>query len=98
MIYPAAMARTHAPNAALGAAMYVREMEPDDLGAAVGVDVQTVRRWLRGESSPSGANLLAILAALDAPNALLADPPLTRGEALALMVAHDQARRRPPRP
>ena len=92
---PAAMARHHgAKHEALDAAMYFRSVDTDGVAEAVGVDVQTVRRWLRCESVPTGAHLVALLTLLDAPRELLAEPPLRRGEALALMVAHDAVRRK----
>jgi hypothetical protein len=67
------------------------------MAEAVSVDVQTVRRWLRLESTPTGDHLMAVLRTLDAPRELL-DAPMTRGEALAMMVAYDRARRRRPQP
>ena len=80
-------------NDALAAAMYYRGIETDAMAAAVSVDVQTVRRWLRGDSVPTGAHLMALLQELDAPADLLSEPPLSRSDALALMVAHDAVRR-----
>ena len=93
-----AMAQMRKPKLAgvgvpLDAGLYARTLDTGDLSAAVGVDVQTVRRWLRGESHPTGSHAISVLRALDAPPRLLDEPYLTRGEALALMVAHDAVRR-----
>ena len=89
---------TVAKNAALDAAMYYRAVDTEAVAEAVHVDVQTVRKWLRRESVPTGEHLIAALTFLDAPRELLSDPALTRGEALAMMVAYDAARRTPRRP
>lgn len=78
---------------ALDAAMYYRELDADGLAARIGVDRSTIHRWLRGDSVMSAASAAAIATALDAPSDLFLRPPLTRGEALAMMAAYDEVRR-----
>jgi transcriptional regulator with XRE-family HTH domain len=95
---PQAMGRHQPANAALHAAMYYRGLETDDVAASLDVDVQTVRRWLRRESVPTGAHLVALLTLLDAPSALLAEPPIERERALAMMATYDELRAGGPRP
>jgi transcriptional regulator with XRE-family HTH domain len=80
---------------ALDAAMYYREIDAAGLAARIDVDRSTVHRWLRGDSVLSAAHAAAIATALDAPSDLFLRPPATRGEALAMMGAYDEARGRP---
>jgi len=82
-------------RSALDAAMYYREVDVDGLAARINVDRSTIHRWLRGDSVMSAAHAAAIATALDAPSDLFLRPPASRGEALAMMGAYDEARGRP---
>ena len=78
--------------AAIDAAMSYQHVPPKELARRVGAHVNSVRRWRRGETVPGTADLQAIAAALDAPGDLFMRPPTTRAEAMAMMLAHDDAR------
>lgn len=78
--------------AAIDAAMSYRGVAPLDLAEELGVPVNSVRRWRRGETVPGTLSLQALAAALDVPGDLFVYPPATRGEAMAMMLRHDAGR------
>ena len=89
---------SHRVGAALRAAAYYRDESTDDLAAAVGVSVETVRRWMRGDHLPSIEDVARLVKALDAPSDLSLRPPETRERALAMMAAWDGLRGAEPPP
>ncbi len=74
---------------ALDAALYYRGRTMADLAAALGLDVETVRRWRRGDNTPKLAEVARIADVLGVPDALLLRPPADRARALALIADHD---------
>lgn len=84
--------------AAIDAAMSYRGMAPADLSERLGVPVNSVRRWRRGETVPGTLSLQALADALDAPGELLIRPPASRAEAMAMMLAWDRRAAATPAP
>jgi transcriptional regulator with XRE-family HTH domain len=83
---------------ALKAASYYRGLSTEALSNGLGVPVETVRQWMRGQTMPSAEHLAALTAALDVPGDLLMRPPATRERALAMIAAWDALREDGPRP
>lgn len=80
--------------AAIDAAMDYRGVSALELAQSVGVDRQTVYRWVLGHNKPGPVQLHAVADALDAPGDLFIRPPDSRGEAMAMMAAWDELRGR----
>lgn len=77
---------------ALDAAMYRRTMTPQMLADELGLNVVTVRRWLRGDHVMGLAEAQAAARVLRAPGDLFVYPPATREEALDMLARHDAGR------
>jgi transcriptional regulator with XRE-family HTH domain len=83
---------------ALKAAAYYRGLGTDDLAQRIGVHVETVRQWMRGQSAPSAEHLAALSTVLDVPGDLFMRPPESRERALAMVAAWDALREAGPPP
>lgn len=83
--------------AAIKAAAYYRELDPEKIAARMGVHVETVRRWMRGQNLPTAEDFAQLAEVLDAPGDLFMRPPASRDRALAMMATWDAMREGGPR-
>lgn len=86
---------THAARLAeaLAAAMYYRRRTTADVAAGVGVTAETVRRWLRADTTMSLELATRVADYLVVPLDFLARPPADREQALLQLATLEGMRR-----
>ena len=82
---------------ALKAALLYREVTTEELAARAGVSVESVRRWVRGDTNMSAADASTVADVLDVPAELLLRPPTSRAALFGMLSAWDDSRRDAPR-
>lgn len=99
-MYAAAMSDQAAPTyrervaTTVDALMDYRGLDNGALARLLSVNIETVRRWRRGDTAPSAEDIGRLAVALNAPLELLLYPLATREAVFAAMVAYDAIRSR----
>lgn len=78
---------------ALKAALLYRDMTTEQVAAAAGVSVESVRRWVRGDTNISAEDAARLAEVLDLPAELILRPPTSRPAMFAMLQAWDDAQR-----